>query len=415
MFSAEVARYFTGALSPRTSAPGSAILQLSFNGRNSMLSAMSSLVWIELSGRAPDHNAREIKACAGKEVRLCAVVKSNAYGHGMAQMVKLLPSADWFAVNSLEEGLELRELGVRKPVLLLGHVPLERLHQAVEADLRLTVYNRETLDTLSRIHLPLKPVRLHLKIETGTARQGIPIEEITSFVERMDRIEGVELEGLSTHFANIEDTLNHDYSEYQLEGFSRALQVLGDMGYTPPIIHTASTAAAILFPKTHFHMLRAGIGLYGLWPSRETFISARMGHRKVPDLRPVLAWKTKVAQLKTLPEGSFVGYGCTYRTTRRTRIAVLPVGYADGYDRKLGNNAYVLVNGKRAPVIGRVCMNLTMIDVTDIERVSLENEVVLLGTWDGETISAETLAGWASTINYEIVTRISPALQRRIV
>jgi alanine racemase len=162
-------------------------------------------------------------------------------------------------------------------------------------------------------------------------------------------------------------------------------------------------------------MLRGGIGIYGLWPSRETFISAKMSHRRVPDLRPVLTWKTKVIQLKSLPEGSFVGYGCTYRTTRRTRLAVLPVGYADGYDRKLGNNAYVLVNGKRAPVIGRVCMNLTMIDVTDIEHVGLEDDVVLLGTWDGETISAETMAGWAGTINYEIVTRISPFLERRII
>jgi alanine racemase len=380
-----------------------------------MLSAMSSLVWIELDGRAPDHNVRELKACAGEGVQLCAVVKANAYGHGTAQMVGLLPSADWFAVNSLEEGLELRELGVQKPVILLGHVPLKRLEEAVRADLRLTVYNRETLDTLSSLRLPRRPVRLHLKIETGTARQGVLVEEIGSFAERMNRIDGVELEGVSTHYANIEDTLNHEYSDYQLEQFQWALEVLSDLGFKPPVIHTASTAAAILFPQTHFRMLRGGIGIYGLWPSRETFISAKMGHRRVPDLQPVLSWKTKVVQLKTIPEGSFVGYGCTYRTTRRTRLGVLPVGYADGYDRKLGNNAYVLVNGKRAPVIGRVCMNLTMIDVTDIDHVVLENDVVLLGTWDGETISAETMAGWAGTINYEIVTRISPFLERRIM
>jgi len=380
-----------------------------------MLKAMSSLVWIELDGKAPDHNARELKAYANEGVLLCAVIKSNAYGHGVAQMVKLLPSADWFAVNSLEEGLELRGLGVRKPILLLGHVPLERLREAVEAGLRLTVYNLETLDALSRLHTSERQIRLHLKVETGTGRQGILIDEIGMFVERIDRTAGVELEGVSTHFANIEDTLNHEYSDYQVERFQRALQVLDDRGHSPSIIHTASTAASILFPQTHFRMIRAGIGIYGLWPSRETFISAKMGHGRVPDLRPVLTWKTRIVQIKTLPEGSFVGYGCTYRTTRRTRMAVLPVGYADGYDRKLGNNAYVLVNGKRAPVMGRVCMNLTMIDITDIEKVSLENEVVLLGTWDSESITAETLAGWAGTINYEIVTRISPYLERRIV
>ena len=162
-------------------------------------------------------------------------------------------------------------------------------------------------------------------------------------------------------------------------------------------------------------MLRVGIGLYGLWPSRETYLSTIMGKLRVPDLKPVLTWKTKIAQIKTIHEGSYVGYGCTYKTTRKTKLAVLPVGYADGYDRKLGNTAYVLVNGKRAPVIGRVCMNLTMIDVTDIPNVKLENEVVLLGTCGQETITAETMASWAGTINYEIVTRISPLLERKIV
>ena len=150
-------------------------------------------------------------------------------------MVELLPSADWFAVNSLEEGLELRELGVRKPVIVLGHVPLKHLEEAVRADLRLTVYNRETLEALSRLRLPRRPVRLHLKIETGTARQGVFVDEIGSFAERMDRIDGVELEGVSTHYANIEDTLDHEYSDYQLEQFQRALRVLGDRGHNPPV------------------------------------------------------------------------------------------------------------------------------------------------------------------------------------
>jgi alanine racemase len=281
---------------------------------------MSSLVWIELDREAPDHNVRGLKACAGDSVQFCAVVKSNAYGHGVAQMVKLLPSSDWFAVNSLEEGLELRELGVQKPVLLLGHVPLSRLYEAVESDLRLTVYNRETIDALAKLHNE-KPARVHLKVETGTGRQGIQVEDIGSFVEGIVRAEGVELEGLSTHFANIEDTLNHEYSKHQLSLFHRALQILDSMNLTPPVVHTACTAASILFPQTHFNMLRAGIGIYGLWPSRETFISAKMGVGSVPDLRPVLTWKTKIAQIKVLHEGSYIGYGCSYRATRRTTMA----------------------------------------------------------------------------------------------
>jgi alanine racemase len=187
------------------------------------------------------------------------------------------------------------------------------------------------------------------------------------------------------------------------------------MGQQPPIMHAACTAAGILFPSTHFSMVRTGIGLYGLWPSRETYISARMACADIPLLKPVLSWKTRIAQIKTLPEGSYIGYGCTFRTTRTTRVAVLPVGYADGYDRNLGNIAYVLINGKRAPVVGRVCMNITMIDITDIPDVRLENEVVLLGEWGEECITAETMASWAGTINYEIVARISPHLSRRVV
>jgi len=380
-----------------------------------MLTPMSSLAWVELNTKAPDHNVKELRRGLKKDVLFCAVIKSNAYGHGVKQMTGLLSSADWFAVNSLEEGLELRTMGAQKPILLLGHVPLDCLHEAVEAGLRLTVYNTESMEVLSRMDLRRKPVYVHLKVETGTGRQGLLPEEIPDFVRSIQKKEGLVLEGVTTHFANIEDTLNYEYSDRQLAIFTDTLKTVQGMGENPPVVHTACTAASILFPKTHFSMIRAGIGLYGLWPSRETFLSANMGKGPVPDLKPVLTWKTKIVQIKTMPEGSFIGYGCTYQTTRRTKLAVLPVGYADGYDRSLGNTAYVLVNGKRAPVIGRVCMNLTMIDITDIPGVKLENEVVLLGSWNNETITAETMAGWAGTINYEIVTRISPLLERRIV
>ncbi len=376
---------------------------------------MSSLVWIELDSQNPGHNMREIRKGVRSDVLLCAVVKANAYGHGVRQMIPLLENADWFAVNSLEEGLELREIGVPKPVLLLGHVPVSRLREAWDADLRLTVFNSETIAALSKIKTGNPPIRVHLKIETGTGRQGIMPEQVPEYIRLLKNTGGIVLEGVSTHFANIEDTLNYDYSHRQLSIFRKVLEDLKKLGENPPVIHTACTAAAVLFPETHFSMIRTGIGVYGLWPSRETFLSATMRKKPVPDLQPVLTWKTQVAQLKILSEGSFVGYGCTYRSTRKTKIAVLPVGYADGYDRSFGNTAYVLVNGKRAPVIGRVCMNLTMIDVTDIRDVTLENEVVLLGRWGREVISAETMAGWAQTINYEIVTRINPFLERKIV
>jgi len=377
---------------------------------------MSSLVWIELNRDAPDYNLQELRKGLSKGTILCAVVKANAYGHGVRQMVPLFRSADWFAVNSLEEGIELREIGEKRPVLILGHVPLAELGKAVGHNLDLTVYNRETLEALAGLKLKNPdPARLHLKVETGTGRQGVLPDQIRGFVEQLQSVPGAKLVGVSTHFANIEDTLNHDYAQSQLDKFQQALGVLGDLKVKPQYIHTAATAGAILFDKTHFNLVRAGIGIYGLWPSRETYLSTLLGHRPVPDLRPVLTWKTRIVQIKELPEGSYIGYGCTYRATRPIRVGVLPVGYADGYDRKLGNTAYVLIRGKRAPVIGRVCMNLTMVDISDIPQASLEEEVVLLGRDGEERISAETMAEWADTINYELVTRISPFLPRKLV
>ncbi len=373
------------------------------------------LVWVELDAGAPGHNLAELRRAAGGSPMVCAVIKSNAYGHGLLETATLLPGADWFGVNCLDEGLALRAAGEERPILILGHVPLNRLREAVSGDLRMTVYNFETLEALKsfRCDSASSPVRLHLKVETGTGRQGIPPRDVRRFAEAVRSCPGIELDGLSTHFANIEDTLNHSYAESQLAVFNDAIGDLGDL--RPPVIHTACTAAAILFPETSFDMIRAGIGIYGLWPSRETFLSAGMSGRPVPDLRPALSWKTRLVQVKDLPEGSFVGYGCSFRTMRPTRIGVLPVGYYDGYDRALGNSAHVLIRGRRAPVVGRICMNLCMVDVTDLPEPVLEEEVVLLGRSGDECVSAETMAAWAGSINYEILARINPLLPRRIV
>jgi len=383
-----------------------------------------SLQWIELDGRAAEHNLSELRRGAGPGTRVCAVVKANAYGHGLAEMVRALPSADWFGVQSLEEGLRLRRLGVEKPVVLLGYVSLADLGAAVEAGLRMTVYNRETVERLAALPEGLPPARVHVKVETGTGRQGVLPGDLDGFFDLVARgSPRVVLDGISTHFANIEDTLNHGYAAAQRDRFAAAVEKMRRRFGTEPVAHAACTAAAILFPNTHFDMLRTGIGLYGLWPSRETYLAARTaasaapsdGAAVLPDLRPVLSWKTRVVQIKELPEGSFVGYGCSYRCTRRTTVGILPVGYSDGYDRALGNRAHVLVRGKRAPVIGRICMNLTIVDLTDVPAARLEDEAVLLGSSGDESISAEAMAEWAGTINYETVSRIGSLVERRIV
>ncbi len=374
--------------------------------------------WIEIDSSALTHNISQFRWLIGKKRKLLATVKANAYGHGILEVTKvaLKAGADWLGVHSIEEGLFLRKKKVDCPILVLGYVSLDELEQAVRYDLRLTVYNPETIGRLIELASRLdRKIRLHVKVETGTHRQGIREEDFFSFVGKILRPPDLILEGLSTHFANIEDTTDHSYARYQLDNFKRICQKLDERGIEIPIKHIASTAAIILFPETYFDMVRIGVGMYGLWPSKETYLSCILQNRKPIQLKPVLSWKTRIAQIKKIPKGSYVGYGCTFRATRETILAVLPLGYYDGYSRAFSNVSHVIIKGQRAPVRGRVAMDFIMTDVTDIPDVHLEDEAVLLGKDGGEIISADDLAAWSGTINYEIVSRINPLLPRIIV
>ena len=319
-------------------------------------------------------------------------------------------------MNSLEEALIIKKNGVSLPILILGYVALVDLPEAVENEFRLTVYNKETIERLREITSKIKKkAYLHIKVETGTHRQGINKEELISFIKFIKKYPYLSIEGLSTHFANIEDTTDHSYAQKQLDIFNSCIELLKREGISIPVKHTACTAATILFPETYFDMVRVGIGIYGLWPSKETYLSCLLRSRQLVSLKPILTWKTRIAQIKNVPEGAFIGYGCTYKTTRPTKLAVLPIGYYDGYDRKLSNFSYVLIRGKRAPVRGRIAMNMITVDITDIPGVKLEDEVVLLGEQGNEIISAEHLASLCGTINYEIVTRINPLIPRIVI
>lgn len=376
------------------------------------------LNWVEINRQALVNNIQRFKAHIGAGVRLAAVVKSNAYGHGLLETARIAldAGADWLAINSLEEAAQLRQAGVGAPILMLGYAPLALLEAAVEMDVRLTVYNRETVERLGRIaHKQRRQAHVHIKVETGTNRQGVRLENLVEFARLIGRFPALVLEGLSTHYANIEDVTEHHYAEYQLRNFNQACRLLQEHGIHIPIKHTACTAAAILFPQTLFNMARVGIGLYGLWPSKETKISALQANILLNELSPVLTWKTRIAQIKPVKAGESIGYGCTDVATQDIRLAVLPVGYYDGYDRKLSSLGYVLIRGQRAPVLGRVCMNMIMVDVTSIPQACVEDEVVLLGRQGDAVISAETLAAKIGTINYEVVTRINPLLPRIVV
>lgn len=373
------------------------------------------LNWIEVDAAAIRGNVAEFRRRVGPEVKLGVVVKSNAYGHGMLEVAALVleAGADWLCVNNLEEAFRLREVWSRVPILILGYVPLDGLEEIVTHDLRPVVYNLETVEALESLAARRRSrVRVHLKVETGTHRQGVPEGEVAAFTKRLRASEWIELEGVTTHFANIEDTTDHRFAESQIAAFDRIHETIAAAGGPVPLRHGACSAAALLFTRTHLDLVRIGIAVYGLWPSKETYVSCLERGKPALELRPAMTWKTRVAQVKTVPEGGYVGYGCAFRATRPTRIAVLPVGYHEGYDRGLSGVAHVLVRGKRAPVRGRVCMNMCMADVTDVPGVDLEDEVVLLGSQGEERISAEQLASWCGTISYEVVSRIHPSLPR---
>lgn len=376
--------------------------------------------WIEISQSAYAHNLAFFRKKIPPTTELSVVIKSNAYGHGMLEIARLAvqSGADSFCVHSLDEALQLRKAGFGQDILIMGPVPLGRLSEVVEHNFRLALFTTETLRELARLaQAGNQPVRVHLKLETGTYRQGINERELPRFLAALKEAPLLQLEAVYTHFANIEDTTNHDYALRQLQRFTEMAEAVQKSGFPGVKKHTACSAAILLFPETHFDMVRLGISQYGLWPSRETFVSYKIRHTRNGEdvLRPVLSWKTRVGQIKEVPANHCIGYGCTYQTTRDSRIAVLPIGYADGYDRGLSNQSYVLIHGQRAPIRGRVCMNLIMVDVTDIPDVRLEDEVVLIGRQGNEVITADYLAGLIGTINYELVTRINWQIPRVVV
>jgi alanine racemase len=289
------------------------------------------------------------------------------------------------------------------------------MKEAISHDLSFVILNLSAAKKARQVAKKLsRKARIHLKVETGTNRLGICGKDLIRLAKFCSLQNEIFLEGLYTHYANIEDTLDPSFAQEQLRKFKEAERLLQKRGVKIPFKHTACTAAAILFKETNFNLIRLGLGLYGLWPSRETKISAQEKGMKI-NLQPVLTWKTRVAQVKEVAKGETIGYGRTFTTARKTKMAVLPVGYWDGYDRGLSNQGQVLIKGYPAPVIGRICMNMMMVDITSIPRIKSEDEVVLLGKQGKEEITAEEIAQKIGTINYEVVTRINPLIPRKVV
>lgn len=376
--------------------------------------------WVEISASAIKHNIKVFRGLTGQEKKLMAVVKSNAYGHGLVETALIADKrgAEWFGVDSVDEALLLRESKFKKPILVLGYARPSRVEDMVKQNISFVAYNPDLLKELKRLSktgaLKKTHAKLHLKIETGTFRQGLNGDELLSYAKAATAIPGVEVQGMYTHFANIEDTTDRSFADLQLSRFTEAKKLLNDNGIYPKLCHSACSAAALLFPETHFDMIRMGVSMYGLWPSKETRAVMMRQHKDVV-LKPALTWKTRIAQIKNIPKGTSVSYGLTETVSRKSRIAILPVGYWDGYDRGLSNVGHVLIHGTRCKIMGRICMNMCLVDVTDVSSAKVGQEVTLLGKDGDSTVSADEIAGQIATINYEVVTRINPLLPRVII
>lgn len=377
------------------------------------------LTWCEISQGALEHNLAEFRRIVGPGCRLAVVVKANAYGHGLEIAAKVFAAAgaDALCVHDLWEAQRVRRAGLEVPVVMLGPLLPSQADEAIGlGHIEFTVYDKDVINAIEKAAQGRRrKVGVFVKFEAGTNRQGVRAQEVLALARQISKCKHVELLGVSMHFADIEDTTDHTFARTQLQHFLDLAQDLEAAGFELRHRSAANSAATILWPEAHLEMVRVGISAYGMWPSTETFVAAALSRREKVRLRPALTWKTVVTQVKDVPAGEYIGYGRTFRTTHKTRIAVLPVGYYDGFDRGVSNVAYVLIRGKRAQVRGRVCMNMIMVDVTDIPDVVPGDEVIILGSSGEETISAERFAQWANTINYEVTTRIAESIPRILV
>ncbi len=361
--------------------------------------------WVEVDLEAIAHNVRRIVALVGPDVAVMAVLKADAYGHGAIKTARtaLNNGAHMLGVACLGEALVLRDAGITAPVLSLGYTPPWQAREAVLHDVTATLYSVDVARALSRAAVQLHGrARAHIKVDTGMGRLGLLPEEVVGFVRQVRDLPGLELEGIFTHFAAADS--DRAYTQEQLARFRGVLAKLEADGMRFRYVHAANSAAILQMPETRFNMVRLGIAMYGLDPSPEV--------RCPPDFRPALAFKTMIAQVKALPAGSPIGYGCTYRTPAPARIAVIPVGYADGFRRAPYHWGEVLVRGQRAPIVGRVCMDQTMIDVTAIPGVREGDEVVLIGQQGSDRITVEDVAARLGTINYEVISEILARVPR---
>lgn len=362
--------------------------------------------WVEIDKKALGHNVGQFLKLIPKHTRLMAVIKSNAYGHGLTLVAQALGNLQprlWFGVDSIVEALRLRREGIKNLILVLGSTLPLRIKEAADHNIIITVSNFESLSALAK--LKSRP-QFHLKIDTGMHRQGFLFPDLPRVIKFLKRWK-LAPRGIYTHFA-AKDWGYPVYTEVQLVELKRALKIFERAGFRNLIRHAAASDATLLFPESHLDMVRVGMGLYGYWPSWV----AKVRHPAKVFLKPVLAWKTVVSEVKTIPKGSYVGYDLTEQVQKDTKIAVLPIGYWHGYDRGLSSIGEVLIRGRRAKVLGRVSMDMVIVDVSNIPKVRVGDEAVLVGKQGKDEIWADEVALKIGTSQYEFLTRINPLIKR---
>jgi alanine racemase len=349
------------------------------------------------------HNYHQIRSRVHPGVKILAVVKDNAYGHGAVGIARELErlGVDLLGVAIAGEGIELRDGGIKKPILILSGIYEEEIDSVIEYDLIPMLFDGELGKSLSdKANRRNRRVKVHLKFDTGMGRLGVPVEGARKFLEQMEGFPNLVIDGVASHFSMADE----EYTRGQLKAYKGVAELFRGEGIRPTYWHISSSAPMIDFPDSWFNLIRPGITIYGSYPSRDYI--GRIA------LKPVMRLRTTIDCLKKVPAGTKISYGGTYTTQRESLIATLPIGYGDGYNRLLSNRGEVLLRAKRVPVVGRICMDMTMVDVTDVEEVSLGDEVVLMGKQGGDEITVEEIAEKIGTISYEVLCIVGKRVPR---
>jgi alanine racemase len=371
------------------------------------------LSYIEISKENLIHNIKQFRSLVGEKTKIASVIKANAYGYGDCEVARIIaPYTDYFQVDSIEELERVRNV-TKKPILVFGYLNEDGIKRAIKLNAIISAFDLIHLLKINYISgLLKKKTKVHVAIDSYLGREGIMPSQIENFIIEIKKLKNIELDGVYSHFANIEDTMNFTHAEKQIDMYHKYVEIFRQNGYININTHISATSGILVYEKGNslHNIVRLGIGLYGMWPSEHL----QFLNKKKIVLKQVMKWITHVAQVKILPANHPIGYGLTFITKKITKIAVIPQGYADGLPRLLSNNGEVLIKGKKAKILGRVAMNMIVVDVSNIKDIMPDDEVVILGEQGKGKITAEQIAKESNTINYEATTRISALLPRVI-